>query len=418
MDMPLNPAPPLLMHVDLNACFAVIEQQAKPHLRGKVIGVVPNPGLGACVISPSYEAKRLGIKVGFRVRDALAICPDFIPIMADPSKYFEAHRRYVAIFRDYSPDVVPRSIDEAVINFSGTPAIRRADLVQIGHEIKRRVKEDLGEWVTVNVGIGVNRFLAKTAAGLHKPDGLDVITHENLEAVYRTLKLTDLCGINVRNELRLNRQDIYSPLEFLHAPVWQLHKQVFQSVTGYYWYLRLRGYEIDAVEFKRKSYGQSYALHRFTSDTRELAKLMMKLCEKMGRRLRKSGNFAHGIHVFCGFRPGGWHEGRRFPGRHLYATPDLYEAAMELIEHRPVGRNVTHLAVTCYDLAPISTLPTPLFVTPELRRIGIAGYLDSINDRWGEYTVHPATMMNMADVIVKRVPFHATSDTLTEIYSS
>jgi DNA polymerase-4 len=417
MDLQPNTAEPLLMHIDLNSCFAMMEQQAHPHLRGVPVGVAANVSPGGCVISPSYEAKRLGIKVGFRVRDALEVCPDMVILPPDPDLYFDAHARFVKIFRTYSPSVTPKSIDEAVIDFSGTPALRRAGLIEIGTEIKKRMKDELGEFVTCNIGIGTNRFLAKTAAGLNKPDGMDVITYENLEEVYSGLTLRDLCGINYRFEARLNNWGIYSPLEFLQAPLWKLHKQVFQSVGGYYWYLRLRGFEIDAVEFGRKSYGQSYALHYFTADTHELSKLLMKLCEKMGRRLRRSGSFARGISVFCGFRPGSWHESKLFPGRNLYATLDLFEAAMQLLAHRPLGLKATHIAVSCYDLAPVSAIPTPLFTTPETFRIRLAAYLDAINDKWGEYTVHPATMMNMQDQIIKRVPFHATRDTLTEIYS-
>src|SRR5476651_852460 len=138
----------------------------------------------------------------------------------------------------------------------------------------------------------------------------------------------------------------------------------------------------------------------------------------MGRRLRKSGNFAHGIHVFVGWRGGAWHQGKLFPGRNLYATAELFRAAMELLVLRPPGEKLTHIAVNCYDLQPLDTLPATLFPTPEMGRIHAAAYLDAINDKWGEYTVHPALMMNMHDQIIKRVPFHATSDTLTEIYSS
>ena len=138
-----------------------------------------------------------------------------------------------------------------------------------------------------NVGIGTNRFLAKTAASLHKPDGLDVITHKNLEEVYNSLKLTDLCGINTRFEARLNAYGIFTPLQFFHAPLQKLKKQVFRSILGYYWYLRLRGHEIDAVDFGRKSFGNSYALRQQTAEQKKLSPLLMKLCEKTGRRLRR-----------------------------------------------------------------------------------------------------------------------------------
>jgi len=222
---------------------------------------------------------------------------------------------------------------------------------------------------------------------------------------------------SMRYEARLNAWGIMTPLGFLRAPLWQLHKQVFRSVVGYYWYLRLRGYEIDTAVFGRKSYGQSYSLHHFTADSRELRRLLMKLCEKMGRRLRHSGHFAQGVHVFCGFREhGGWHLGRTFPGRVLYATQDLYQVTAELLEQRPAGRKVAHLAVSCYGLVPIELMPAALFETPEAERIRLAGYLDRINDRYGEYVIHPASMMGLEKEVIKRVPFHATRDTLSEIY--
>ncbi len=407
------------MHVDLNSCFAMIEQQARPQLRGRPVGVAANVSPGGCVIAPSYEAKRRGVKVCYRVRDALELCPDLVILPSDPDKYFHVHTLFVRIFRDYSPSVTPLSIDEAVIDFTGTPAIRRASLVEIGCEIKRRMKAEIGEWLTCNIGIGPNRFLAKTASGLHKPDGLDVITSENARAVYAQLALTDLCGINVRYEARLNAWGIFTPLDFLAAPLWQLHKQVFGSVVSYYWYLRLRGYEIDTVVFARKSYGQAYALHRFTADSRELGHLLMKLCEKMGRRLRRSGHYAQGVHVFCAFRDhGAWHQGRTFPGRILYATQDLYEAAAELLELRPTRLKVTHLAVSCYGLVQRELMSTPLFATAEAQRIRLADHLDAINDRYGEYVIHPAAMLGLEHEIIKRVPFHATRDTLSEIYTA
>src|SRR5918997_3407964 len=98
---------------------------------------------------------------------------------------------------------------------------------------------------------------------------------------------------------RLNAYGIFTPLEFYNAPLDLLKKQVFQSILGYYWYLRLRGHEIDAVDFQRKSFGNTYALGKQTNDARELVKLLMKLCEKTGRRPRRARNSGQGVHVSC-----------------------------------------------------------------------------------------------------------------------
>ena len=204
MALPLNPNPPDVLHVDLNAAFARAEQQAWPRLRGKLVGVTPFPSPGGAIISPSYELKAAGVKTAMRIRDARLLSPNLILKQSNPPLYREVHRRFCRIFRDYSPDVYPKSIDEAVILLRGTPALKTRSMEDIGQEIKARVKREIGSWMLVNVGIGPNAFLAKTAAGLHKPDGLDRIDAANLRETLSNLTLTDLTGINVCYEARLH----------------------------------------------------------------------------------------------------------------------------------------------------------------------------------------------------------------------
>jgi len=127
MNLPLNHNEPLLMHVDLNSCFASVEQQASPHLRGKPVVVAAYASANGCVVSPSIEAKQLGIKTGMTVRDARIIYPDVIVRTPDPAKYRHVHKQFAAIFHDYSPDVTPKSIDEAVIDFTRTKATQSRD---------------------------------------------------------------------------------------------------------------------------------------------------------------------------------------------------------------------------------------------------------------------------------------------------
>lgn len=156
-------------------------------------------------------------------------------------------------------------------------------------------------------------------------------------------------------------------------------------------------------------------MHKFTNDTDELAKLVMKLCEKMGRRLRRSGHYAKGIHVWCGYRGQrpGWHIGRKL-GSTLYATQDLFEDAMKLLEGRPWDGKITHIGVSCYDLQPVQYMTLPLFENRLTRRFKVADAMDKINNTYGEYVVYPARMIGLEGEIIKRVPFHATGDTLAE----
>lgn len=226
----------------------------------------------------------------------------------------------------------------------------KLDLVAIGREIKQRFRSEIGEVISCNVGIAPNRFLAKLAASLHKPDGLDLINHENLVDIYRSLKLTDLNGINTKFQARLHPEKIFTPLDFLQAPLDLLQNRVFKSINGYYWFMRLRGYEIDDIEYARHSYGQMYALGKKTSDPQELSRLLMKLCEKMGRRLRRDGQTAQGIHIGIIYADGTyWHRGRMV-NTPVYGTDEIFIKATWVFNQQPEPKVVSHLAVSCYGL--------------------------------------------------------------------
>lgn len=400
------------MHVDLNSCFATIEQQANPLLRGKPIVVAAYDSPNGCVVAPSIEAKTYGIKTGMSVREARLLYPKIVIRTPDPEKYRYVHMQFKKIFKDYSPDVTPKSIDEAVIDFSSTISLHKRSLVDIGKEIKHRFKREIGEWMICSIGIGPNRFLAKLAASLHKPDGLDVISSQNLLEVYKKISLTDLSGINTRFQARLNAYRIFTPMEFYKAPLQTLKKQVFQSILGYYWYLRLRGYEIDAVDFSRKSFGNTYALKHQTQNPRELSKLLMKLCEKTGRRLRKAGNSAFGVHVSCVYTDMSyWHLGRKF-NIPLYTTRDIYLKAISLLNLSGYNKKVRNLAISVYSLISNQNEQLEIFSS---RYYPVARAMDQINDKYGEFVITPALMMQMDDVILDRIAFGGVKE-LGELY--
>src|SRR2546423_1476857 len=141
----------------------------------------------------------------------------------------------------------------------------------------------------------------------------------------------------------------------------KLKKHVFQSILGYYWYMRLRGYEIDAVDFKRKSFGNTYALGKQTNDPRELARLLMKLCEKTGRRLRRAKYSAKGVNVYCVYTDlSWWHTGRKFDVP-VYTTRDIYIKALRLLNMSGYKKPVRNVAVSVYGLIPSTSEQLELF---------------------------------------------------------
>jgi DNA polymerase-4 len=412
MPLPINRNQPLIMHVDLNSCFATIEQQANPLFRGKPLVVAAYNSPNGCVVAPSIEAKRYGIKTGMPVRDAKLLYPNVIVRTPDPSKYRAVHLQFRKIFKDYSPDVSPKSIDEAVIDFSDTYALYNRTLPDIGREIKRRFRKEIGEWMTCSIGIGTNRFLAKLAASLKKPDGLTVIDHTNVLDVYQNLTLLDLNGINTKNKARLNAAGIFTPMEFFYASVDILKKQVFQSILGYYWYLRLRGYEIDQVDFERKSFGNMYALKHQTNDPRELARLLMKLCEKTGRRMRRAKYSGQGVSVACVYTDFSfWHTSRKVAVP-VYTTREIYLKALWLLNMSGYPKRVRNLAVSVYDLIPARSEQLEMFSS---KSRAVAEAMDEIDNKYGEFVITPALMMGMDETIIDRIAFGGVKE-LEELY--
>ncbi|HOR23105.1 MAG TPA: hypothetical protein PLF57_00235 [Candidatus Saccharibacteria bacterium] len=409
-DLPLNTARPLIMHIDLNSCFAIIEQQANPLYRHRPVAIAAYNSPSGAIIASSYEAKALGIKLGINVRDAKLIYPGVIILTPDPPKYREAHKRFKKILLRFTNNVRPKSIDEFEIDFSGSQVLRNGrKLEDIGLDIKQLIKQEIGDYITVNVGIGTNRFWAKTAAGLHKPDGLDVMDAGNARDIYDTLKLTDLTGINVRYEARLNALGVHTPLQFLDKTSIFLRRQVFKSKIGFDWYCRLRGWEADNVVWGRKSFGHTYALGQKTTDKQVLSRLLMKLCEKTGRRLRSSNYIAGGIYLSVLFENQTyWAKGRKTHSP-IYATQDIYLHAQQLLNQIIIPAKVTNLAVSVYNLVPACPWQASLFEGTRLDNRSLADTCDEINDKFGEFVITPAIMMGMDNLILDRVAFGGTN---------
>jgi DNA polymerase IV len=169
----------------------------------------------------------------------------------------------------------------------------------------------------------------------------------------------------------------------------------------------------DAVDFKRKSFGNTYALQKQTNDLRELAKLLMKLCEKTGRRLRRARFSAQGVHVSCVYTDvSWWHIGRKFDVP-VYTTRDIYVKALLLLNSSEYPKRVRNLAVSVYDLIPSTNEQMELFSSP---MHAVSEAMDKINDRWGEFVITPTLMMDMEDIILDRIAFGGVKE-LEEIYA-
>lgn len=398
---------PLIMHIDLNSCFATIEQQARPLLRGKPVAIVNRRTDTTAIVTASYEAKAVGVKVGMKLREARLLCPDIIGLESDPSKYRYVYHKLLDIMNDYSAHVTMKSIDEGIIDFHDTTtAIQGRDLGEIGEEIKQRLKDEIGVWMRCNVGIATNRFLAKTAAGLHKPDGLDVITPDNIHEVLASLKLTDLTGIAKRNEHRLNSVGIFTPLDFLEADPATLQKIVFKSVVGMWWYKRLRGWEVDDVSTDIKRVGRQYVLENFTLSHQEITQRLHHLCESVGSRMRSQNKSARGMYVYAKTLSRGYWHASSLSILPFHSDQTIYAQALQLFAGAPTG--LREIGIHCYELEPMDDPQLSFFNDQIVHERHITDAIDDINKRFGERTIHSADTLETGMYVKQKIPFGST----------
>lgn len=396
-----NTEPMYYMHIDLNSCFATIEQQANPLLRYKPLGVAAYNSPKGVILAASVEAKKLGIKTGTRVFEAKQLCPDIIIVEPDADKYRYIHHRLNALLKNYTHEVHPKSIDEFVLNFKNTPGFKKG-LLAVGAEIKAKIKSDIGDYITVSVGIAQNKFLAKTASNLKKPDGLEYIDQSNALAIYSKLELLDLCGIGYKNNARLGSRGIHTVADFYRADPVDL-KNVFSSVEGYFWYLKLRGYEIENYPLVRRSFSHQYALPKPMSTLQELHPIFTKLVEKLGFRLRTSGFKTMGVNLYLRYTDHtSWHTGRKTK-KVLFASRDIYKELALLFTKAP-KKPISLINVGCFNLVRSHNMQLDLF-DDIVSKEKLAVALDSINHKWGKFVISSAGIVSDKKYVPDRIGF-------------
>lgn len=385
-----NQGRPEKMLLDINSCFATIEQQANPLLRGREVVVAAYENGGGCILAASKEAKKLGIKTGWRVGEAQKICPNLVVLTPDVEKYRFINRRLKKILLKFSPDVQTKSIDEFAVDFEGI----EGDLKKIALRIKEEIREVLGEWITVSIGIGPNIFLAKVASNMQKPDGLTEINKDNFEEIYKKLKLTDLHGINSKTAYKLEVNGVKNPTDFYKCSR-QTLKSIFRSVGAHYWYWRLRGFEIDDKKRKfKKSFSAIFSLKIPARNRQELVAVFYQLCLKVGHRCDSQKMEALRI-MWWG---GGNNININGKLRIKEGMINGWEMFSKIYPKIPEFEGeIKKAVVTIYDLRPKSW-QGDIFGKRQkfMKKTEIA---EEINKRFGEGTIFPATILSS-----KRIP--------------
>lgn len=399
------------LFVDMNSYFASVEQQLRPELRGKPTVVVPVMADSTCCIAASYEAKGYGIKTGTKVAEARRLCPDLEIVESKPEIYIEMHHKIWSAVNSVLPVDKVLSIDEMACRLTG----RQTDYdnaVSIGRRVKEAIKEQAGEYVKCSLGLAPNRFLAKVATDMEKPDGFTVITKEDLPHKLYSLSLTDLPGIGKRMHKRLKLHGVCT-VEDLCGLSENKITAVWQSVLGKRFRLMLMGEEVTEPETGRKTVSHSHVLAPKLRTEAGTRSVFVRLIDKAAFRLRRLGYLAGKMVVRIDYLGGEASWKVSADVRERNDTQTMIEAFSSLWEKRPGRRKPLRASVIFRDLIPARETSFSL-LSGERKRDRVANALDKINERWGASSIYYGAMHGASESAPLRIAFTSIPDIVAE----
>jgi DNA polymerase-4 len=287
----------IILHVDMDAFFASVEELCDPRMRGKPVMVCGNRDTRTVVAAANYEARKYGISAGTPLGIAKMKCPHGIFVEGDPEKYVCASLRMNDVCREFSPVVERYSIDESFLDCTGTAHFFGGP-VETGRQLKQRIRDRFG--LTISVGIGPNKTLAKMASKLEKPDGLTLITEADLPERIFPMPVKKLFGVGSRTTDKLRRLGVETIGQLAAVPADILRRLL--GVYGLYLHEASNGRDPtpvvpEAETPEPKSVGNSYTLLRDSDDDDHLLRILLGLSSKVGRRLRADGQAGRTVTV-------------------------------------------------------------------------------------------------------------------------
>ena len=297
------------LYLDFDGFFASVEQQARPALRGKPVGVVPfDSTMHTVVIACSKEAKARGVKNVMNVRDAKRICPDIVLVPQSPDLYRRAHDTLIAEINAVIPIDVIKSIDELACKLDARDILAPEKL---SAQIKERIHHGVGAYITCSIGFAANRHLAKIACKMDKPNGTTIWHPKDMPEPLLGLPFDDIPGVGHNMEKRLHRAGIYSVGALLDTQPKQMRK-IWGNVTGERLWYALHGYDVKALPSKRSMYGHGRVLPPKDRAITNAETYSRVLLVKAARRMRRDGYYASELYLWLGYRTGRDNRGKSF----------------------------------------------------------------------------------------------------------
>lgn len=407
------------LYVDFNSYFASVEQQLRPELRGKPIGVLAVMAETTCCIAASYEAKAFGIKTGTGVRDARKLCKDIIFVEARPPLYVQYHHKLIEIVESCTHVEKVLSIDEMVCKLTGSQQ-NKDNALKLAAKIKHEINKQF-EHILCSIGIAPNTFLAKTASNMQKPNGCVVIEDSDIPEKLYPLKLRALNGIGSQMQARLARYGI-DTVEKLYAANRAQLRSAWGSIEGERYYDKLRGIEPFYVKNSRSSLGHSHVLPP-EQRTMEGAKAVLhRLLQKAAMRMRSYDLLTSHISIKIKLREPKTKALARFYNESGISATDNTLALTDALEALFKGFTSAYekyepiaVGVNFSGLANVQDAAYDLFAEkPSANEKKLNKALDILNLKYGKNTVYFAGAHDALKNAPMRIAFNHVPDLVVE----
>jgi DNA polymerase-4 len=415
------------LFLDLNSYFASVEQELRPELRDRPVVVVPVMADTTCCIAASYEAKKFGIFTGTQVGDAKRLCPDIELVDARHELYVDYHKKIVAAVETCVPVSTVMSIDEMACSLMG----REQSLVvalNLARQVKETIKREVGSQLRCSIGLASNRYLAKIASDMEKPDGLVALTSDILKPALQKLELRALPGVGARMEKHLNTHGIKTMAQLLELDREALN-EAWGGVGGdklYYW---LRGEDFNDPKLEhQKSVSQSHMLPPEFRTRDGAYAIAHKLLHKAAMRLRAANLWVRNVSLavkfavpkevakklhHSGIPQRGWSRGMTVV--ECQDNQTLVDALCKLWADLPKGEQYQQpffVGVWLGNLVPDHLHTLSLFsgLEAESRRTRLSSTMDALNHKYGLDTLFPASMLPAKAAAPTRIAFTSIPD--------
>lgn len=375
-----------VMHVDMDAFFASVEMLDRPELRGQPV-IVGGHSMRGVVSTCSYEARRYGVHSAMPITQAHRLCPQGIFVPVRMARYKEVSKKIMAIFHELSPLVEQLSIDEAFLDVSGMELLYGSPRA-VGELAKQRIKNEIG--ITASVGLAPNKFLAKLASDLQKPDGFTVITHEKAREFIAPLPVGKIFGVGRAAQQSLLQFGIERIGQLAEADECVL-RQVFGKNA-----LRVQrlacGLDDRPVisESEPKSIGREMTYDEDLHTEDECRRQLLLLSELVGYRLRRKGYYGRTLTLKIKYSDFSVQSRSITSESDIMSDEQIYHLAVQLLAQSPLRKSVRLLGVTVSGLASGESLA--LNFAEDERQQKRSKLTDALKARFGEKIIHRGSL--------------------------